>query len=116
VFETFTPEARQVIVLAEDEARGLGHTQIGTEHLLLGLIAEPDGSAGRLLRTLGAEYRLTRRAVAAALAAFVHLRAQGQAAAPPAAGLAAAVREELKPIMERLERLEARVGTAGTAP
>jgi len=56
----------------------MGHNYIGCEHLLLGLIAEPDGTAGQVLRALGAEHRLTRRAVTAALAGYVHLRAQTQ--------------------------------------
>jgi ATP-dependent Clp protease ATP-binding subunit ClpC len=38
VFERFTERARQVIVLAQDEARGLGHSYIGIEHLLLGFL------------------------------------------------------------------------------
>ena len=37
------PEARQVVALAQDQARGMGHGQVGTEHLLLGLIGEADG-------------------------------------------------------------------------
>jgi ATP-dependent Clp protease ATP-binding subunit ClpC len=65
VFEPFTPEARQVIVLAEDEARGLGHTQIGTEHLLLGLIAEETGAAGRAFARLGVTLDAARDAIMA---------------------------------------------------
>jgi ATP-dependent Clp protease ATP-binding subunit ClpC len=53
VFERFTPEARAVVVLAQDQARGLGHAQVGTEHLLLGLIAEERGTAGRAFAKLG---------------------------------------------------------------
>jgi ATP-dependent Clp protease ATP-binding subunit ClpC len=51
VFERFTDEARQVVVLAQDEARGLRHNYIGTEHLLLGLLRE-DGVAAAVLRGL----------------------------------------------------------------
>src|SRR3954447_5330048 len=47
MFERFTEEARQTLVLSEKEARGLGHGYIGTEHLLLGLIGEGAGPAGR---------------------------------------------------------------------
>jgi ATP-dependent Clp protease ATP-binding subunit ClpC len=54
VFERFTPNARQVVVLAADEARGLHHDYIGTEHLVLGLIREQDGLAARTLDELGA--------------------------------------------------------------
>src|SRR5689334_4674262 len=40
MFERFTERARQVVVLAQDEARRLSHNYIGTEHILLGLIHE----------------------------------------------------------------------------
>jgi ATP-dependent Clp protease ATP-binding subunit ClpC len=49
VFERFTERARQAVVLAQDEARGLGHNYIGTEHLLLGLLREEEGIAARVL-------------------------------------------------------------------
>jgi len=49
VFERFTERARQVVVLAQDEARALKHNYIGTEHLLLGLIREKEGLAVRVL-------------------------------------------------------------------
>jgi ATP-dependent Clp protease ATP-binding subunit ClpC len=53
VFERFTERARQVVVLAQEEARALGHNYIGTEHLLLGLLREEEGIAARTLETLG---------------------------------------------------------------
>jgi ATP-dependent Clp protease ATP-binding subunit ClpA len=53
VFERFTPRARQAVVLAQDEARRLGHDYIGTEHVLLGLLGESDGVAALALRRLG---------------------------------------------------------------
>jgi len=49
VFERFAEAARQVVVLAQDEARELRHNFIGTEHLLLGLLREEEGLAGRVL-------------------------------------------------------------------
>jgi len=49
VFERFTERARQVVVLAQDEARALGHNYIGTEHILLGLLREEEGLAARVL-------------------------------------------------------------------
>jgi len=49
VFERFTERARQVVVLAQDEARELRHNYIGTEHLLLGLLREEEGLAARVL-------------------------------------------------------------------
>ena len=49
MFERFTDRARRVIVLAQEEARGLQHNYIGTEHLLLGLIHEGDGVAAKAM-------------------------------------------------------------------
>src|SRR5215204_733586 len=51
VFERFTERARQVVVLAQSEARALKHNYIGTEHLLLGLLREEEGVAARVLRS-----------------------------------------------------------------
>jgi len=53
MFERFTDRARRVLVLAQDEARLLGHSFIGTEHLLLGLIHEGRGVAAKALGSLG---------------------------------------------------------------
>lgn len=53
MFERFTGDARQVVVLAQDEARQLCHHYIGTEHLLLGLLAESRGPAAQLLNERG---------------------------------------------------------------
>jgi Clp amino terminal domain, pathogenicity island component len=52
-FGRFGDEARQVIVLAQKEAHALDHNYVGTEHILLGLLAAPDSIAGRALTTLG---------------------------------------------------------------
>lgn len=49
MFERFTDRARRVVVLAQEEARGLKHNYIGTEHLLLGLIHEGDGVAAKAM-------------------------------------------------------------------
>jgi ATP-dependent Clp protease ATP-binding subunit ClpA len=53
MFERFTDRARRVVVLAEAEARMLGHNYTGTEHILLGLIHEGQGVAARALESLG---------------------------------------------------------------
>jgi len=53
VFERFTQSARRVIVLAQEEAGLLDHNYIGTEHLLLGLIAEGEGGGAQALGALG---------------------------------------------------------------
>jgi ATP-dependent Clp protease ATP-binding subunit ClpA len=52
VFERFTEQARQVVVLAQEEARTLKHNYIGTEHVLLGLLREEDSLATRVLESL----------------------------------------------------------------
>jgi ATP-dependent Clp protease ATP-binding subunit ClpC len=53
VFERFTEHARRVIVIAQEETLTLGHGKIGSEHILLGLMREEEGPAGRVLRDLG---------------------------------------------------------------
>jgi hypothetical protein len=58
-----TPRAKRVIELAIDEARGLGHNYIGTEHLLLGLVREDEGIAAGVLESLGVELERARREV-----------------------------------------------------
>jgi ATP-dependent Clp protease ATP-binding subunit ClpA len=122
----FSSEAANALELAVTEAIGLGHNYVGCEHLLLGVVAEENGAAGQALRALGAEYRPTRRAISAALVGFTfkaqkeaQARAGGdQAAASPAALmlLAEAVRREMQPFVERLERLEQRLGPDSADP
>ncbi|NDJ52385.1 MAG: ATP-dependent Clp protease ATP-binding subunit [Chloroflexi bacterium] len=51
--QRFTQRARRVLALAQEEAQRLEHSYVGTEHLLLGLIKEDGGVAGRVLRELG---------------------------------------------------------------
>ncbi len=58
-----TPRAKRVIDLAYDEARNLNNNYIGTEHLLLGLIREGEGLAGRTLQKLGVDLERTRKEV-----------------------------------------------------
>ena len=53
MFERFTSPARRVLVLAQEEARLLNHSFIGTEHILLGLIGEGEGMAAKVLESLG---------------------------------------------------------------
>ena len=63
----YTPGAKRVMELAVEEAQGLGHNYIGTEHILLGLIRENDSAASRILIALGAHLHAVRRAVVALL-------------------------------------------------
>ncbi|PPK62566.1 Clp protease N-terminal domain-containing protein [Actinokineospora auranticolor] len=110
--DRFGGQAANALELAVTEAVSLGHNYIGCEHLLLGLLGEPDGAGGQTLRAAGADPRAVRAAVVAALAGYVHLRAQ-TGATDPAAAMAAALRKELAPILDRLTRLEESAGLAG---
>ena len=65
MFERFTPQARHAVVLSQDEARGLQHNYIGTEHVLLGLLGERDGLAARVLERFGMSLTDAREEVAA---------------------------------------------------
>jgi ATP-dependent Clp protease ATP-binding subunit ClpA len=126
----FSGPAANALELAVTEAIGLGHNYIGCEHLLLGLASETEGTAAPLLRELGADYRPIRRAVSAALAGYTVItaskqareQAASQAAAGPAsqsgpsgggqmlAMLREAMRREMQPFVQRLDRLEERLG------
>jgi ATP-dependent Clp protease ATP-binding subunit ClpA len=53
MFERFTKQARHVVVSAREQAHGLGHRHVGTEHLLLGLLDPEAGTAATLLREVG---------------------------------------------------------------
>ena len=53
MFERFTDQARRIVVLAQEEARMLSHSYIGTEHVLLALIHEGTGKAATALESLG---------------------------------------------------------------
>ncbi|WP_229072449.1 Clp protease N-terminal domain-containing protein [Actinoplanes sp. DH11] len=104
----FSAPAAVSLELAVGEAIGFGHNYVGCEHLLIGLAGEPDGAAGRLLRSRAVDGKAARRAVAAAVAGYAHLRA-GNAEPSVSATLLTAVRAELAPLAERIERLEQRL-------
>ncbi len=63
MFERFTDRARRVVVMAQEEARKMNHKYIGTEHLLLGLLAEGEGIAAKSLGSLGIDLNSTRETV-----------------------------------------------------
>ena len=69
MFERFTNRARHVVVLAQEEARQLKHNYIGTEHILLGLLGEPEGYAGRVLASFGMSREAAREEVKAIVGA-----------------------------------------------
>jgi hypothetical protein len=62
-FDKFTDRARKVLTLAQDEAQRFNHNYIGTEHFLLGLIREEEGTAAQALRNLGMDLEKIRIAV-----------------------------------------------------
>jgi ATP-dependent Clp protease ATP-binding subunit ClpC len=127
----FDEHAAAALELSVAESAALGTNYIGSEHLLLGMIAEPDGAAGRTLRTLGADLRLARKTVAAALAGYTHLQARsagsgsgtadsgtggsgtgGSGTGGAAEAVAAIVAEQLKPLVARLDELDRKVSAA----
>src|SRR5690625_1763806 len=59
----YTPRAKKVVELSQDEARKLGHSYVGTEHILLGLIREGEGVAARVLNNLGVGLNKARQQV-----------------------------------------------------
>ncbi|MET9484907.1 Clp protease N-terminal domain-containing protein [Streptomyces sp. NPDC006638] len=66
-FSRFTPRARNVVVASQNEAREHGHTQIGTGHLVLGLLDDPQGLAAQVLVAQGVELETVRASAASAL-------------------------------------------------
>ena len=63
LFDRFSPPARRAMALAQEEARTLGHTYLGTEHLLLALAGEADGVAAAVLTSLDVDPAALRTAV-----------------------------------------------------
>jgi hypothetical protein len=66
-FSRYTPRARNVVVVSQEEARTAGNDQIRTEHLVLGLIAEPDGLGAKAITAQGVTLDAVREAATAAL-------------------------------------------------
>ena len=60
MFEKFTEEAIKAIMLAQEESRRLGHNFVGTEQILIGLIGERKGTAGKVLKSIGLTLKDTR--------------------------------------------------------
>src|SRR5215210_6908801 len=66
-FSRFTPRARNVVVASQNETRAAGNAEIRPEHLVLGLLAEPDGLAGQVLASRGIAADDVRRVATAVL-------------------------------------------------
>ncbi|MBN1189604.1 MAG: ATP-dependent Clp protease ATP-binding subunit [Dehalococcoidales bacterium] len=62
-FEKFSERARRVLTLAQEEAQRFNHANIGPEHILLGIIGEPDGVAAKVLVNMGVSLNKVRSAV-----------------------------------------------------
>ncbi len=62
-FEKFSERARRVLTIAQEEARQMNHSYIGTEHILLGLAREEEGVAAKVLNNLGVSLNKVRSAV-----------------------------------------------------
>jgi ATP-dependent Clp protease ATP-binding subunit ClpC len=116
----YTPRAKKVIELSMDEARKLGHSYVGTEHILLGLIREGEGVAARVLNNLGVSLNKARQQVLQLLGSNEGASSSGSQQAPGAGGsantptldslardLTAVAKEEgLDPVIGRSQEIE----------
>jgi ATP-dependent Clp protease ATP-binding subunit ClpC len=105
VFERFTDRARKVLTLAQDEARLLHHSFIGTEHILLGLLREGDGMGAEALRSLGISLDVVRGKVVD----VIGMTAAGVGGSPPFTPRAKKVLELA--LREALIRNQSDIGT-----
>jgi ATP-dependent Clp protease ATP-binding subunit ClpA len=104
-FDRFTERAKKVMALAQEEARRFNHNYIGTEHLLLGLVGEGQGIAGRVLRDLGVDLPRVREAV-------MFVVAHGEGPVPDDPALAPRAQRTIDLAVEEAEALSHRfVGT-----
>jgi ATP-dependent Clp protease ATP-binding subunit ClpC len=98
----FTPLSKRALEQTAKEALRLGHNYVGSEHLLLGLLATEEGVASKVLRRMGIELHTTRQAVVMALYTFVAQPAeQASPATPP--------QSTLDQILSRLDAIERRL-------
>ena len=97
----FTPRAKKVLELSLREAQQLGHTYIGTEHILLGLIREGDGVAAQVLVGLGVDLNRARQQVIRLVT--------GRAEPQEAAAIAGDLRAQLASVAARLAVIERRL-------
>jgi ATP-dependent Clp protease ATP-binding subunit ClpC len=98
----FTPLSKRALELTAKEALRLGHNYIGSEHLLLGLLATEEGLASKVLRRMGIELHTTRLAVVMALPTFVAQQAKQPGSATPP-------QSTLDQILSRLDAIERRL-------
>jgi ATP-dependent Clp protease ATP-binding subunit ClpC len=98
MFERFTNQSRRAVVLAQEEARELRHSFIGTEHLLLGMLREGTGSAARALTSMNVTLETARQEVEASVGRGQHQQPSGHIPFTPRAkkALELALRESLQ--------------------
>jgi ATP-dependent Clp protease ATP-binding subunit ClpA len=111
----FTPRAKKVLELSLRESQQLGHTYIGTEHILLGLIREGEGVAAQVLVRLGADLNRVRQQVIQVLADYQARQPASQQPAPVglrAGRMPAGLQARVSALESRLSALEQRLGTA----
>ena len=104
-FSRFTPRARNAVMVAQNEARTAGHDQIRPEHLLLGLLSDPQSLAATAIVELGVPLATVRQAVTAAL--------------PPPAGEVPALipfDQQARKVLELTFREALRLGTTTSGP
>lgn len=101
----FTPLSKRALEQTAKEALRLGHNYVGSEHLLLGLLATEEGVASKMLRRMGIELHTTRQAVVMALVSVVAPPAkQASPATPPESN-----QSTLDQILSRLDAIERRL-------
>ena len=107
----FTPRGKKVLELSRREADQLGHSYIGTEHILLGLIREGDGVAAQVLVKLGADLNRVRQQVIQLLHGYQAKKPVSARSTAPELSLLPAVQAGLEAVEQRLTAIEQRVGT-----
>ncbi len=103
----FDTAAAAALKAALGEAITMGHNYIGCEHLLLGLVTEPDGGAGEVLRSRGVELRVARRTVQAGLGGYLYARNRSEGRQQQQG--AEQLREVLGRFAQRLDMIEERL-------
>jgi ATP-dependent Clp protease ATP-binding subunit ClpC len=101
----FTQRAKKVLELSLREALQLGHNYIGSEHILLGVLREGDGTGAEVMERLGTDFDELRRQILSTLRSRQQPRRSHGLFAPAGAGLPE-IESRLTAIEERLERIE----------
>lgn len=111
----YTPRVKKVLVLAAEEAKALGHSFVGTEHVLLGMLREGDGVASRVLKAFNVDFKGTRDGILRELDPNLAWSEKKPEGTLPAQEIAAKLRErgeEIRatPLQVQLDHLEQEIG------